>query len=191
MSTGCRSRQHVPEAGGLPGRYPRPARGPGTARPVRQRDLLDAYGGLGEKLDAYGQARRAHESLRRQSAGAHRFGDARRRERALLEFERDELAAAEPEPGEYDELAARRSCSRNADQIRSGRGRDTPALRSRPLGAGALTRVARTLEPLSAPRRSSPWPSRRSSASPTRRGSRLQPARSWPRTGTTTPRGSK
>ncbi len=75
--------------------------------PDQQRELLDAYGGLGDRVEAYRSARRDHEALRRQRQELIESAEARRRERALLEFERDELTAADPRRGESEELAPR------------------------------------------------------------------------------------
>ena len=128
--------------------------------PDRQRGLLDAYGGLEEPLGGLPPAR---DGARRAAAQAARADPGRpttaQRERALLEFERDELAAADPRPGEYDELAREAHRLANAEQLRDGRGRGLrPALRGRPLGAGAARSGSRG--------RSSRWP-RRSPSSPT------------------------
>jgi DNA repair protein RecN (Recombination protein N) len=116
----------------------------------RQRDLLDAFGGLGEKLRAYGQARQAHETLRRQRQALIESVDSRERERALLEYERDELAAAEPEPGEYNKLGGEAHLLRNAGQIRATAAAGYSLLYEADRSAqDVLTRVARSLEPLS------------------------------------------
>ncbi|HWE37238.1 MAG TPA: AAA family ATPase, partial [Isosphaeraceae bacterium] len=72
--------------------------------PDRQRELLDDYGGLGERVASYRSARREHESLRRKRQELIESAEARRRQQALLEFERDELAAADPTAGQHDEL---------------------------------------------------------------------------------------
>ena len=67
--------------------------------PDRQRDLLDAFGGLDEPLEAYRQARVAHDGLRRKRQDLIDATEARQRERALLEFERDELASCRSQAG--------------------------------------------------------------------------------------------
>jgi DNA repair protein RecN (Recombination protein N) len=118
--------------------------------PSRQRDLLDAYGGLGGKLAAYAQARQNHEILRRQRQALLGAVEARERERALLEFERDELSAAEPKAGEYSELAREANLLRNAGQIRSTAAAGYSLLYEADRSAqDVLSRVARSLEPLS------------------------------------------
>ena len=105
--------------------------------PDRQRELLDDYGGLGDRVEAYRAARQAHEALRRKRQELIDSAEARRRERALLEFERDELAAADPKRGEYDELTREAHRLSQRRPAPDGRGRGLcPALRGGPLGAG-------------------------------------------------------
>ncbi len=86
--------------------------------PDGQRDLLDAYGGLDDEIRAYRLAREAHNDLRLKRQSLIDSADARRRERALLEFERDMFAAADPKPGEYAELAREAHRLQSAEQIR-------------------------------------------------------------------------
>src|SRR5208337_3839964 len=74
--------------------------------PDRQRDLLDAFGALDEPLEAYRRARAAHDGLRR-------------KRQALLEFERDELASANPRLGEHDELVRDSHLLANAEALRA------------------------------------------------------------------------
>ncbi len=87
--------------------------------PERQRDLLDAFGGLGEPLAAYRRAWTAHERLQSKRRALLDAAQARRRERALLEFERDELANADPRCGEHDELLRESSLLANAAALRT------------------------------------------------------------------------
>ena len=118
--------------------------------PARQRDLLDAYGGLDEKVCAYRQARQTHETLRQERQALVESADGRQRERALLEFERDELSPPNPKPGEYNELVRQASLSRNAGQIRSTAAAGYSLLYEADRSAqDILSRVARSLEPLS------------------------------------------
>ena len=118
--------------------------------PARQRDLLDAYGGLGAKLAAYSRARHKHDALRRQRQTLLEAVESRERERALLEYERDELAGADPKPGEYTELAREANLLRNAGHIRSAASAGYALLYEADRSAqDVLTRVARSLEPLS------------------------------------------
>src|SRR5262249_37810175 len=86
--------------------------------PDRQRELLDAQGGLGPLLERYGRCREAHEALRRRRLGLIRAAHDRQRQRALLEFERDELAALDPRPGEFDDLTREAHCLSNSGQLR-------------------------------------------------------------------------
>ena len=105
--------------------------------PERQRGLLDAFGGLEETLEAFRQARAAHEDLRKRRQALIDATEARQRERALLEFEHDELAAADPRVGEYDELVRESHRLANAEAIRAAAaGRLRPALRGRSLRPG-------------------------------------------------------
>jgi DNA repair protein RecN (Recombination protein N) len=117
--------------------------------PDRQRDLLDAYGGLDARVRAYRKVRQVHEALRRTRQALLDSAAARGRERALLEFERDELAAAGPNPGEYDELARKAHRLKSAEQIRTAAASGYSLLYEADRSAQELlTRVARTLEPL-------------------------------------------
>ena len=117
--------------------------------PDRQRDLLDAYGGLGDRLEAYRSARQTHETLRRKRQELIDSAEARRRERALLEFERDELAAADPRKGESEELAREAQRLGHADQLRTAAAEGYALLYEADRSAqGLLKRVARTLDPL-------------------------------------------
>ena len=116
----------------------------------QQRALLDAFGGLGERVGAYRQARQAHEIVRGKRLELLENAEARQRERALLEYERDELAAAEPKPGEYHELAREAHLLRNAGQIRSTAAAGYSLLYEADRSAqDVLTQVARSLDPLS------------------------------------------
>ena len=67
----------------------------------------------------------------------------------MLEFERDELEAAGPKPGEYDELARKSQRLKSAEQIRTAAASGYASLYEADRSAQELlTRVARTLEPL-------------------------------------------
>lgn len=117
--------------------------------PDRQRGLLDAYGKLDEKLAAYHQARAEHDGLRRKRQSLLEASEARQRERALLEFERDELAAADPRPGEYDELVRESHLLANADAIRTTSAEGYALLYEADHSAQEiLKRVAREIGPL-------------------------------------------
>ncbi len=119
------------------------------ADPERQRELLDAHGGLEAVLDAYRESRAEHEGLRQKRRELIEAAQQRRRQRALLEFERDELASADPRPGEFDELMreAQRLASAEAVQSAADEGYDLlyEAERS---AQGLLATVARRIEPI-------------------------------------------
>jgi DNA repair protein RecN (Recombination protein N) len=118
--------------------------------PDRHRELLDDYGGLGDRVEAYRAARRAHETLRRKRLDLIESAEARRRQQALLEFERDELAAADPKLGEHDELTREAQRLSSADQLRTAAAEGYALLYEADRSAqGLLKRVARALEPLS------------------------------------------
>jgi DNA repair protein RecN (Recombination protein N) len=117
--------------------------------PGHQRTLLDAYGGLEPQLEAYRAASAAHEALRQKRQALIQAACDRQRRQALLEFERDELAAAEPRPGEYDELAREAHRLANAEQLQSAAGEGYALLYEAEISAqGLLERVARLIEPM-------------------------------------------
>jgi DNA repair protein RecN (Recombination protein N) len=117
--------------------------------PDRQRGLLDAFGKLDERLLEYRQARTAHDDLRRKRQALCSATEARRRERALLEFERDELSAANPRIGEYDELVRESHLLASADSLRAASVEGFELLYEADHSAQEiLKRVARSLEPL-------------------------------------------
>jgi DNA repair protein RecN (Recombination protein N) len=117
--------------------------------PDQQRTLLDAYGGLREAVNAYQCARQAHEELRHKRQSLLDSAHARQRERAMLEFERDELAALDPTPREYEELGREAHRLQNAEQIRTAAATGYSLLYEADRSAqDLLKRVARTLEPL-------------------------------------------
>ena len=111
--------------------------------------MLDAYGGLEPQLAAYREARRAHEALRRKRLELIQAAHGRQRQRALLEFERDELAEADPRAGEYDELSREAHRLANAEQLRIATGEGYALLYEADRSAqGLLERVARLIEPI-------------------------------------------
>jgi DNA repair protein RecN (Recombination protein N) len=117
--------------------------------PDHQRELLDAYGKLVEPLRAYQQARLAHDSLRRTRQALFETASARQRERALLEFERDELNAANPCPGEFDELGREAHRLQHAGQVRAAASSGYSLLYEAERSArDLLSRVKRSIEPL-------------------------------------------
>lgn len=117
--------------------------------PDCQRSLLDAYGGLERLLGEYRRRRKAYDALRRHRLELIRDARERERQRALLEFERDELEAADPRPGEFDELTREAHGLANAEQIRTSAVEGYARLYEADHSAcEVLQRVARSLEPL-------------------------------------------
>ena len=117
--------------------------------PDRQRDLLDAFGSVGPLLGAYREGRDAHAALLARRTALLQDARDRERERALLTFERDELAAAGPRPGEAEGLAREAHRLANGEAVRSA-ALDGFALlyESDRSAQGLLEKVARALGPL-------------------------------------------
>jgi len=119
------------------------------ADPDRQRALLDGFGGLSPLVAAYEKARDAHDDLRRTRQALINASRDRQREQSLLEFERDELAAADPRAGEYEELVQESHILANAGALREAAAEGHDLLYEADGSAQAiLKRVARSLEPL-------------------------------------------
>ncbi len=117
--------------------------------PDHQRALLDRHGNLGPLVEEYRARRATHETLRKRRLELIRRAQDRQRERALLEFERDELAAAEPRAGEVDELTREAHRLANADQLRVAASEGYSLLYEADRSAqGVLEKVARSLSPL-------------------------------------------
>ncbi|WP_337174846.1 DNA repair protein RecN [Paludisphaera sp.] len=117
--------------------------------PDRQRSLLDAFGGLEEPHRSFIEARDRHAELRRARQALIDGAEARRREKALLEFEFGELAEADPRPGEHDELVRESHVLANAEALRTAAVDGHRLLYEADRSAQEiLCRVARTLEPL-------------------------------------------
>ncbi len=117
--------------------------------PECQRSLLDAHGSLGTLVAEYRKYRSAHEALRRQRLNLLRSMQDRERQRALLEFERDELANAEPRVDEYDELVLEAQRLGNAEQLRVAASEGYTSLYEADGSAQEiLQRIAQRLEPL-------------------------------------------
>jgi DNA repair protein RecN (Recombination protein N) len=117
--------------------------------PDRQRGLLDAFGKLDPKLLAFRRARAEHDRLRRKRLALVEASETRQREQALLEFERDELAAADPRIGEHDELVRKSHMLANADALRSASAEGYNLLYEADHSAQELLkRVARSFGPL-------------------------------------------
>jgi DNA repair protein RecN (Recombination protein N) len=117
--------------------------------PDRQRELLDAFGHLDEPLESFRRARAIHDGLRRKRQALIDATQSRQREQALLEFERDELAAADPRPGEHDELVRQSHLLASAEAVRTAAAEGFDKLYEADHSAQeVLKRVARSLEPL-------------------------------------------
>ncbi len=118
--------------------------------PERQRDLLDAHGKLDRPLAAYRSARDAHDDLRKRRAGLIDAAARWSRERELLAFERDELSAADPRPGEHDELTREAHRLANVEHVRNATSEGYRVLYEADRSAQeVLESVARKIEPLS------------------------------------------
>ena len=118
--------------------------------PERQRDLLDAHGKLDRPLAAYRAARDAHDGLRKRRMGLIEAAERRSRERDLLAFERDELASADPRPGEHDELTREAHRLANVEHVRTATSEGYRVLYEADRSAQeVLESVARKIEPLS------------------------------------------
>src|SRR5262249_40655918 len=99
--------------------------------------------------DTYRRRRAEHDALRRRRLDLIQKAVDRQRERALLEFERDELAAADPKVGEVAGLTAEAHRLANAGQIREAAARGDSLLYEADRSAqGLLETVARSLAPL-------------------------------------------
>ena len=117
--------------------------------PDRQRHLLDAFGGAEPALASYKKARTAHAGLLDRRRALVRDAEARERERALLTFEAEELAAAAPRTGEHDDLAREAHRLANAEQVRTAAQSGYAVLYESDRSAqGLLEKIARSLAPL-------------------------------------------
>lgn len=119
--------------------------------PDRQRACLDSHAGLGPRLVAYREARRAFDALRRRRLALLDSADRRERERALLAFELDELASADPRPGEFDDLNREAQRLGNLGALRDAATEGYELLYEADRSAqGLLEKVARRLDGLAA-----------------------------------------
>ena len=117
--------------------------------PDRQRALLDAHGGLEPQLECYRKCRERHEALRRKRLELAKDAHERQRQRALLEFEREELAALDPRTGEFAELTLEAQRLGSAEQVRAAATEGYTLLYEADRSAQELLeRVARRIEPL-------------------------------------------
>ncbi len=118
--------------------------------PDRQRDWLDAYAGLEEKVVAYRSAREAFDTLRRRRAALIEASNQRERERALLAFEREELAVLDPKTGENQALSQEAHRLANVGCLREAANEGYSLLYEADRSAQALLqKVARRLDGLS------------------------------------------
>lgn len=123
--------------------------GRALAGPEHQRDLLDSHAGLAPLKAEFARLRHEHDVLRRRRLELSRRVEERARERALLEFERDELATLEPRSGEPDELTAEAHRLASADQVREAAAAGYSRLYEADGSAqGILESVSRSLVPL-------------------------------------------
>lgn len=115
----------------------------------RQRALLDDYAGVESLTARYRDARSAHETLRQRRLALIEAAERRCRERDLLAFERDELAAAEPRVGEYLELGHEAHRLSNVEALRTASSEGYSLLYEADRSVQEqLGRVARRLAPL-------------------------------------------
>ncbi len=117
--------------------------------PDRQRNLLDAFGGIQLALTAFQEARATHKTLLDRRQSLIRAAADRERDRALLVFEAEELTAAAPVVGEHDDLAREAHRLGNAEQVRTAAQTGFTLLyESERSAQGLLAKVARSLAPL-------------------------------------------
>lgn len=117
--------------------------------PDRQRAWLDAHAGLASRLAEFRRTRQVHETLRKRRLELLKAADESRREQALLSFERDELAAADPRPGEFEELLRVAKRLGSAARLREAvAGAYRVLYEAEQSAQGLLDRAARQLEPL-------------------------------------------
>jgi DNA repair protein RecN (Recombination protein N) len=88
-------------------------------QPAYQLELLDAYGRLEKPRREYHELAEQVRTLRRRLAELTDQRERRQRELALIRFERDELDAASPEPGELAELARERERLAHAQNLQA------------------------------------------------------------------------
>jgi DNA repair protein RecN (Recombination protein N) len=86
-------------------------------QPAYQLELLDAFGRLERQRDVYLELAEKVRSLRRRLAELAARREQRQRELSLIQFERDELDVAAPEPGEIVQLGRERERLANASHL--------------------------------------------------------------------------
>jgi DNA repair protein RecN (Recombination protein N) len=87
--------------------------------PAYQLELLDAFGGLETQRDAYLAAAVKVRQLRHRHNQLAEQRQQRQRDLALCRFEREELVAAQLQPGEWAELTAERQRLTNAQSLQA------------------------------------------------------------------------
>ena len=123
--------------------------GRALADPDQQRRLLDAFGHLDPLVRGYRDARQNHDRLRLLRRQLLMNAESRDRERALLEFERDEIAQLDPREAEVDELTREAHLLGNAEAIRDAAARGYSLLYEADSSVqGLLERVSKQLAPL-------------------------------------------
>jgi len=117
--------------------------------PDRQRDSLDAYAGLDAQVASYRAARSAFDAIRRRRDALREAAGRRDREKALLAFEHDELAALDPQAGEPEALATEAHRLANLGALREAAAEGYALLYEADRSAqGLLRKVARRLDGL-------------------------------------------
>ena len=123
--------------------------GRALADPDHQRRLLDDFGNLGERVREYRQSREEHERLRLKRRQLLLDAESRVRERALLEFEREEIAQLDPKEGEVAELGREAQRLGNIETIREAASEGYSLLYEADASVqGLLERVSKQLAPL-------------------------------------------
>ncbi|MCJ9427503.1 DNA repair protein RecN [Kordiimonas marina] len=81
------------------------------------RDLLDAFGGYDDKIDAVKTAWQAHAQAKKALAAAEADLEAARKDEDFLRHAVEELTSLSPEPGEESELADRRALMMQGEKL--------------------------------------------------------------------------
>ena len=117
--------------------------------PDRRRDWLDSHGGHHREIEVFHIARSEHESIRRRRLALLESAERRDREKALLQFERDELEALDPRVGEVEELTREAQRLSSVVDLRTAASEGYALLYAADRSAqGLLDKVARRLESL-------------------------------------------
>lgn len=117
-------------------------------QPAYQARILDSFlaePGLLAERDAALSAVRAVQAARAELAGR---VDELSRQREFLEFQRAEISKVDPQPGEEDELLARKQALKGREHLEEARGRALEALLGEAPLAAQVAELARTLAQL-------------------------------------------